>query len=334
MRLTFIFTLVLFSYFSYSQENKTLDSLKLELKKAETLKSDAEGVIKNLTTEIEKRTPIVPWKRGGFLAINFNQMSFDNWAAGGVNALSVTTLTNMFANYKKNKVTWSNSLDLAYGMIQNKNQSLRKNEDKIDLFSKFGYSSTVKNVNYAALVNFKSQFAPSYTFDDKNVQSPMISTFLAPAFILASLGIDYKPKPYLSIYISPATGKFTVAAINDNAIKKSFAVDTNKFSRSEFGALMNIFFQKDIYKNVNMLSRLSLFNNYTDARVSNRKNIDVNLETMLNAKINRFISASLFLNWIYDDDIIINYDENDASKKGPRLQFKEVFGIGLSYKFK
>ena len=83
-----------------------------------------------------------------------------------------------------------------------------------------------------------------------------------------------------------------------------------------------------------MLSRLSLFNNYTDTRVSNRKNIDVNLETMLNAKINRFISASLFLNWIYDDDLIINYDENDATKKGPRLQFKEVFGIGLSYKFK
>lgn len=317
-----------------AQGTNTLDSLKLELGKAENLKTQAEASVNKLKAEIEKNTPLVPWKKGGFMAVNFNQMSFNNWAAGGVNAISVTTLTNLFANYKKGKANWNNNLDLAYGMIQNKNQSLRKNEDKIDLLSKFGYSTPVKNTNYAALVNFKSQFAPSYTFDDQNVRSPMISTFMAPAFILASLGIDYKPKPFLSVYLSPATGKFTLVTISDVAIKKSFAVDTGKVLRSEFGALMNVFLQKDIFKNVNLLSRLSLFNNYTDERISNRKNIDINLETMVNAKINRYISASLFLNWIYDDDIIIQYDESNPAKKGPRLQFKEVFGIGLSYKFK
>jgi hypothetical protein len=54
---------------------------------------------------------------------------------------------------------------------------------------------------------------------------------------------------------------------------------------------------------------------------------------MINARINRYITASLFLNWIYDNDISISYDESDPTKKGPRTQFKEVFGIGLSYKF-
>ncbi len=316
----------------FAQTTK-MDSLKLELKNTEAINTEAEGKIKALNSSIEKLMPFVAWKKGGFGAVNFNQMGFTNWAAGGINALSVTTLGNVYANYAKDKIVWNNNLDVAYGMIQNKGQELRKNEDKIDFLTKFGHTSPVKNVNYAVLANFKSQFAPSHTYDAQNVKSPMISTFLAPAFILASIGIDFKPKPYFSVYLSPATGKFTIVNVNDNSIKTAFAVDTMKRVRKEFGALMNIFFQKNIHKNVNLLSRLSLFNNYTDSNKPNRKNIDVNFESMINARINRFITASLFINAIYDNDIQISLDENDLTKVGPRLQFKEVFGIGLSYKF-
>lgn len=316
----------------FAQTTK-MDSLKLELKNTEAINTEAEGKIKALNSSIEKLMPFVAWKKGGLASVNFNQMGFTNWAAGGINALSVTTLGNVYANYAKDKIVWNNNLDVAYGMIQNKGQELRKNEDKIDFLTKFGHTSPVKNVNYAVLANFKSQFAPSHTYDAQNVKSPMISTFLAPAFILASIGIDFKPKPYFSVYLSPATGKFTIVNVNDNSIKTAFAVDTMKRVRKEFGAFMNIFFQKNIHKNVNLLSRLSLFNNYTDSNKPNRKNIDVNFESMINARINRFITASLFINAIYDNDIQISLDENDLTKVGPRLQFKEVFGIGLSYKF-
>jgi hypothetical protein len=330
--IVFLFCL---SFLSFSQLNPTLDSLKSEFHRIDSIKTDAEYRANELKARIEKLSPpplINPWKTGGFMAVNFNQMNFDNWAGGGVNAVSVTTLGNLFFNYKKGKVSWANNIDLAYGMIQNKGQGLRKNEDKIDYLTKFGYTSPVKNVNYAILANFKSQFAPSYSYNDKNEKSPMISKFMSPAFVLASLGIDWKPKPYLSFYISPATGKFTIVSISDTRIKTAFAVDSNKTVRSEFGALMNIFFQKDVYKNVNWLSRVSLFNNYTDKNTANRKNIDVNFENMITTKLGKYVTASLFLNWIYDDDILISYDENDASKKGPRLQFKEVFGVGFSYK--
>ncbi len=332
MKKSIILFAALWANLTFAQVSQ-IDSLKAELKNAETLKSETEAKIKALNSSITKLSPFIAWKKGGFGAINFNQMSFTNWAAGGINALSVTTLGNVYANYAKDKVTWNNNLDIAYGMIQNKGQELRKNEDKIDFLTKFGHSSPVKNVNYAVLANFKSQFAPSHTYDAQNVKSPMISTFMAPAFILASIGIDYKPKPYLSVYLSPATGKFTIVNIDDNSIKTAFAVDTLKKARKEFGALMNVFFQKNIHKNINLLARLSLFNNYTDVNTSNRKNIDVNFESMINARINRFITASLFINAIYDNDIQISLDENDLTKVGPRLQFKEVFGIGLSYKF-
>jgi len=318
---------------AYAQENPSIDSLRSQLKIFERLKTESENQIASVTKEIERLSPLIVWRRGGFMAANFNQMQFNNWAAGGVNAVSVTTLANFFANYKKGKNTWTNSLDVAYGTIKNKGQDLRKNEDKIDFLSNFGHLSHVRNVYYAALANFKSQFTPSYTYNDNNEQSPMISTFMAPAFILASLGIDYKPKPYFSAYISPATGKITIVSINDNAIKKTFAVDSNKSTRMEFGALVNVQFKKDIMKNTNLMSRLSLFNNYTDVNIPNRKNIDVNFENTINARLNKYITASLFLNWIYDNDLAIKYDDNDPTKEGPRLQFKEVFGLGFSYKF-
>lgn len=314
----------------YSQNNQRIDSLKKVLKTVEEQKKEAEKQISNINSKIAELQPKIYLTKGGFAALNFNQMSFTNWAAGGINAISATALGNIYLNYNKGKVSWNNNLDIAYGMIKNNSQDMRKNEDKIDFLTKFGHTSPVKNINYAILGNFKSQFAPSYTYDNNNVKSPMISTFMAPAFVLASLGIDYKPLKYLSVYFSPATGKFTVVSINNNSIKKAFAVDTLKSSRNEFGALMNILFQKDIYKNTNLLSRLSLFNNYTDQNTPNRKNIDVNLEVMINAKLNKYITASIFINTIYDNDIMIKFDKNDQSKVGPRLQFKEVFGIGLS----
>jgi hypothetical protein len=53
-------------------------------------------------------------------------------------------------------------------------------------------------------------------------------------------------------------------------------------------------------------------------------------------KINKFFSATVTTNLLYDDDIIIKEDTNGdgvIDEFGPRTQFKEVFGMGISYKF-
>ena len=92
----------------FAQTTK-MDSLKLELKNTEAINTEAEGKIKALNSSIEKLMPFVAWKKGGFGAVNFNQMGFTNWAAGGINALSVTTLGNVYANYAKDKIVWNNT---------------------------------------------------------------------------------------------------------------------------------------------------------------------------------------------------------------------------------
>ena len=59
-------------------------------------------------------------------------------------------------------------------------------------------------------------------------------------------------------------------------------------------------------------------------------------------KINSWLSASIATQLIYDDDILIVTDSQEAivngetvliEKRGPRTQFKEVFALGLSVKF-
>ena len=163
------------------------------------------------------------WKIGGVTALNLAQTSLTNWAAGGENSLALNGLFSAFANYKKGKNVWDNSLDLGYGVLkQGKEADFMKTDDKIDFLSKYGREAFT-NVYYSALFNFKTQMAPGYNYPNDSVK---ISNFLAPAYLLAAIGMDYKPNAYLSTFIAPATGRLII--VNDELLA-SFAVK-NKFS--------------------------------------------------------------------------------------------------------
>jgi hypothetical protein len=85
-------------------------------------------------------------------------------------------------------------------------------------------------------------------------------------------------------------------------------------------------------ENVNFTTKLELFSNYLE----DAQNVDLNWETAFAMKVNKYITATLSTQLIYDDNTIINIDKNDdgiIDASGPRTQFKEVLGIGLAYKF-
>ena len=313
----------------------------------------------NTQTPPAPQTPPTPlkkdtaWKKGGFFSVNFNQVSLSNWAAGGENSLSLAAMTSGFANYKKDKISWDNSMFLAYGIIQSNGNPSKKNQDKIELNSKIGYKATDK-LNYAAVISFNSQFAKGYNYPNPNdpYQKQYVSNFFSPAYLILSLGMDYKPTNYLSFYLSPATGRLIF--VNDQflADQGAYGVDPAVYHytitdtirdkkgrtfKHEFGAYFIGKFQKDIMKNVNLLSRITLFDNYTDKVAKRRTNIVVNWEVMLNMKINKFLAANIYTNLIYDDQVNVpltyNSDKTVVLTSGPRTQFKEVLGVGLSYKF-
>ena len=175
------------------------------------------------------------WKRGGVFALNLSQTSLTNWAAGGQNSFAVNGMLSTFANYKRGKTVWVNSLDLGYGLLKQGGTGYRKTDDKFDLLSKYGYEA-FKNFYYAALLNFKTQMAPGYKYSDAGRE--LISDLFAPAYLLAALGLDYKPSDHFSAFIAPLTGKITFVNNKQLSDAGAFGVTPGKKSLSEFGGYL------------------------------------------------------------------------------------------------
>lgn len=287
------------------------------------------------------------WKRGGFVSVGVAQTGYSNWAPGGENSFTLNGLFNGFYNYRFEKTSWENSLNLAYGLIQTNGNSLRKSDDRIELSSKFGKLAKGKFF-YSALLNFNTQFTPGYNYPNDSI---IVSEFLAPAYLSLAVGMDYRPVDYFSVFISPATGRLIIVNNttladagtygNDAAIYDAVTgamIAHGKKTRFEFGSSLSAKFQKDIFKNVNLFAKLNLFNNYTDRNASNRGNIDVNFEGLLSMKVNKFISATISTVVVYDDDVKVPLFKTVDGVKvpdgtGKRTQIKEVIGVGFAYKF-
>ncbi|MBK6347811.1 MAG: DUF3078 domain-containing protein [Bacteroidales bacterium] len=262
------------------------------------------------------------WTKGFKASLTFNQVSLTNWAAGGENSYGGNSFLNLFANLKQGKTRWDNSLDLAYGMVKLGDAKLRKSDDKIDFVSKLGHNVINKNLFLSANLNFKTQFAEGYNYPD---DSKLISNFMAPAYLMLGLGLDFKPYPYLSISFLPLTGRMVI--VNDTSLSVGYGLDPGKTIKGEFGAALKVTFEKDIFTNVSLKSKLDMFSNYMDRP----QNIDINWEALLVLKVNKLISTYVGIQTIYDHDIRIT---DKDGKTGPRTQFKQTFGIGLSYSIK
>lgn len=272
------------------------------------------------------------WNVGGTVGFNFSQSYFSNWAAGGQNSIAGTALTSLFANYKKGRHTWATNLDMAFGLISQDGREPIKTDDRFDFTSKYGYQSGKEDWYYSALVNFRTQFAPGFEIEDGREVGPKISDFLAPAFSIIAVGADYKPNDKFSAFISPITSKLTIVV--EDRLAPDFGVDEGDNVRVEVGAFVKLSYKEDIFENVNLDTRIDLFSNY----VENPQNVDVNWETLITMKVNEWLSATLTTQLIYDDDIIIGQvidEETDEiiEQGGPRTQFREVFALGLNFKF-
>jgi hypothetical protein len=263
-----------------------------------------------------------PWAFSGENGLRFSQISLSNWAAGGESSLAANGYLNFSANYKKKSFIWENKLRVAYGIIKQSNIPLRKSNDNLQYSTLIGLNIK-KNWYFTGAFSFKSQFSNGYKYPNNSVP---VSKFMAPAFIVLSIGMDYKPNNDFALSISPVSSKITV--VNDKYLsdKGAYGVEKGKKCRFEFVGMIKLHFKKYIIKNVRLKTNLQLLSNYLE----NPDYIDVNWEVFLDMKINKNLSTTIATNLIYDNDILIKDKYGVAA---PRVQFKEVFGIGLSYKF-
>jgi hypothetical protein len=280
------------------------------------LKESAEKQVKrDLNDTIPRK-----WKKGGVYTFNLAQGSLSNWQGGGDNSsFSAVSFLNLFASYSEGKITWDNTLDLGYGYINTTSLGARKSDDRIDLLSKVGYEITNK-VFFSALANFRTQFSPGFEYSKDSLGAETqtkTSNYLAPAYLLASLGFNYKATPYMSVYLSPITQRWIIMQDKFLSSIGAYGVIAGKRSRRELGAFLSADFNKEIAKNVVYKSRLDLFSNYK----SEPENVDVFWTNVFTLKVNRYLSANVNVDLLYDDNAI------------GRWQIRQLLGIGFSAKF-
>lgn len=289
-----------------------------------------------LTQESEEEKPTDPpsnWKLKSMFSLNVTQSSFTNWASGGRNNVSGLGFINAQANYRNDRIKWANQLSAGLGGVQYFDDDLQKTDDVLDVQSTF--SCAVKDPLFISMLGgFRTQFIEGFSSPEDSVKS---STFMAPGYLNLSLGMEYIPNDNLKIMASPVSGKFTFVQDQNLANRGAFGVEPGVFdangalvtpgknSRAEFGSYIRIIYNKELMENIGLSSRVEFFSNY----MNNPQNIDVNGELILDFKVNKWFSASLQMNVIYDDDIDIEDRNGDV---GPRTQFKQVIGLGISYR--
>jgi hypothetical protein len=283
-------------------------------------------VVSKLRTEtsrqIKKETDTTRWnwKSGGVFNVNMAQGALSNWAAGGDNfSMTLAGYFNYFSYFKKDRHFWDNNVDINLGYVQTTSAGSRKNDDRFDFLSKYGYKiDTLGKWFLSGLFNFRSQFFDGYTY--ANNQGTFSSTILSPAYIIVSAGLDYKPNDKFSIFLSPLTSRTTLVMNKFLSDKGAYGVAKGAKSVSEVGTFATLNYNNAFSKNIVYKARLDLFSNYQN----NPGNVDLFMTNQLTLKVAKNFSASYSLDMIYDDDVRLF----GPNKTSPGLQLKSLIGLG------
>lgn len=261
------------------------------------------------------------WVLKGVVGLNLSQTAMSNWAAGGENSVAGNAYLNSSLIHKRGNWLWITNLAMDYGLAKNKSEGVRKNTDKIELSIQLGY--TTDNVWFYTLAgNLNTQFSKGYNYPDKE---HYISDFFAPAYSNMALGGEYRPQSNYSVMLSPASMKMTFVQDDYLSSLGAFGVDAGKHFRIEPGAYLKARAELEVMENVNVITSADLFTPYN----SDFGNVDVNWDVLISLKVNKYLSATINTTLKYDDDVPTF--NKGGIRRGPKVQFKEVLGIGVAY---
>lgn len=257
------------------------------------------------------------WFYYGQNTVVFNQSSFSNWNSGGNNNIGINGKIKYNLSYKRDKHFLDNTLQLGYGFVATQGEASRKTDDYINLMTNYGYDIG-KDFYLSTGFQFLSQFAPGFNYNKTPdpTFSDRISRFMSPGYVSAGLGISYNPNENFQIIFRPVNGKFTF--VTDPLLQKvgRYGLERDGQSvRAELGALLNILYRLNIYKDINFVNQINFFSSYA----FHPERVDIAYNGTLNIKFNRFITTVVSVDLLYDHDQI------------QKLQMKQTLGVGFSY---
>jgi Protein of unknown function (DUF3078) len=259
-------------------------------------------------------TTSLGWKKGGNLTFLFNQSAFNNeWLGGGTSNIAGNLGLNYDFNYNSRTSVWDNKIIAAYGLTKLKDQQATKSDDRLEFTSLYGKKAGEGYWYYSGFLNFKTQMDSG--FDLKS--GTKISHFFSPAYLQIGPGMLWKKSDNLKVNIAPATSRFIFVNEQFTKAGSAFGVEQGKTSRFEFGAALNAYYKLNLMENISMENILNLYTNYLEKP----QNVDIDYQMNLVMKINKYMSANIAFQAIYDDNAI------------KAVQVREVFGLGVNYGF-
>ncbi|NJL15789.1 MAG: DUF3078 domain-containing protein [Microscillaceae bacterium] len=273
--------------------------------------------------------PPSPWKISGAANASFSNVGLSNWAGGGDDAISLGLLLDGKALRETEQSIWESYLNAAFGLARvGGNEALfKKTDDQLILGTRYGYKFSPR-WSVTGGLEFRSQFAPGFSYaldaNGREFEALRLSEFLSPGYFNVSTGLQYKDK-YFNLNFSPAMGKFTIVLEDSLANAGAFGVAPGNNVRAELGANFNLVFEISPLENVSFKSVFNLFANYETLG-----RMDVNWETLLVFKVNKFITTSFGTQLIYDHDILIEQADGQFQQA---TQFKHVLNLNIGYKF-
>lgn len=286
--------------------------------------------------KVEKPDSLKFWRYNIFGSLTTTQSAYMNWSSGGDNSLSLNGLVRIKFKYEKEKFYWDNAYNFALGMnIIFKDGSVAKTDDVIDMQTKVGWKFA-KHWSLVGTFGFLTQFTHGYIADETHFSS----SFMAPGYFSPAIAIEYRPFEGFYVTATPAKGIITV--VNDQILANRGAygnkpadldpdgniINLGEKVRYQLGAYLSIGYAKELTKNIAIDTKLSFFSNYFQDKP---QNIDVMYDLLFKFKINSWLSSYLQVAIVYDDDIQIPLGNGEF---GPRLQLKQILGLGLAYTFK
>lgn len=295
----------------------------------ESLKGD-DGKFTKVGKSYELETP---WRIGGDGSIGFTQTYLENWKKGGKSSLALLIVLKGFANYsrKDGKVKWENSGQIRSGWMRTGGDEaeLQKNDDLFELTSRVGVSA-FKKWYYSSELNVNTQLFRGYKYPKKDNPVPF-SAFMAPIQSYFKVGLDYKPNKNFSLFLSPLSVKNVY--VRDTALvdQTKFNVDADRKAFWEPGLNADLKYKVDITETISYETKYKMFMNYS----APFEKFDINWENLFKMQLTDYIGLRFMAHFIYDDNIkfpVLDANNEPTGEQETRLQVKEFFSIGFTYK--
>ncbi len=257
------------------------------------------------------------------------QAGYRNWSKGGVNSLAFTIKLDGTAQRRRSGWLNKHEMRLAYGLVKQEGDEMRKADDLINLNSSLQYEGEgfFQVLNPTVASQLRTQFAPGYDLKKDPLNGgrtpPVkISGFFAPATLTQSVGLTYNAGKQFTHRFGVGA-KETVVAIR--RFRPFYHGDTHyRPVRFEVGLESRTQLERELVENVRLKTTLGLFAAF------NQDVPDVIWENVVAMKVNSWLGVNFEFDTVYERDYRPSKISGKRLDPSDKVQIKELLSLGVT----